>query len=453
MSRTSLGRALALLVATLTLAPAVLVVPAAQAVSPELDPGNRLGGITLDRTSGEMTVSGRPQTLTTETGCPEGYRSSSRVLFVWPDGSWPLANGSRDSGLPARPKIAGVLAGTGLDGAPIERTGLDAARWITSNFPPARFDGHSGVATYVITCDPGDVPGTTFPSADDGVGSSRYFSVDLRLTWTDGSTDGVGSTWEVVPETPIEKETTTTELTGAAQNDGSVRLSAAVAPSAATGTVTFRRGDGSTVATEPVSDGTATTVVGGLEADSQYTFTAEYSGDAAHDASMSGTLTVTTVGEPVPPQDTEVTVTIPAAASGLQFTITPGAVALGQAQLQGAEYVATGELGQVQVSDHRETRKRWTLSGTASPFTQPGGAGTIPSSALGWTPELVGQDNAGSAGPAVEPGTGLAGEHSLATADDNESLPETTVKAGLTLRAPQDTPEGAYTSTLTLTLI
>ncbi|MBE1877651.1 Ig-like domain-containing protein [Myceligenerans pegani] len=285
MSHTTLSRVAAGLAASLTIVlGAALAAPAAQAVNPVLDADNRLGGITLDKTSGAISGSGGPQSLTTEAGCPEGYRGSSRVLFVWPDGTWPAANSSSDLGLPALVKVAGSpIEGSGLDGEPINRTGTSASRWAVYGFPADRFDGRSGVATYVITCDPGDAPTTTYPTAASGVGASKYFSVDLRLNWNDETNTG---TWEHV------KEATTTTLT-ADEHWRSATLTAEVGPDSATGTVTFENvRTGETVGTGTVTDGVASVTVKGLKPWKTYTFRAHYTGDAQHDGSTSNKVRV-----------------------------------------------------------------------------------------------------------------------------------------------------------------
>lgn len=269
--------------------PAVLAItlPAgsARAANPVLDAGTRLGGITLDRTSGEISPAGGPQALTTASGCPEGFRGSSRVLFVWPDGTWPERVSAADSGLPAQVKLAGSpLAGSGLDGNPVSRTGTSASRWGAYGFPADRFDGHSGVATYVITCDPGELPSTTYPDAGAGVGGSRYFSVDLRLTWDDASNTG---TWEVV------KETTATTLTAVQTGRTTATLTARVAPASAAGEVTFTDvKTGATLGTAPVADGVATLNIGGLRPRT-YTFAAAYSGNEEYAASESDAVRLT----------------------------------------------------------------------------------------------------------------------------------------------------------------
>lgn len=285
MSHTTVSRVAMRLAAALTIVlGAAMVAPAAQAVNPVLDTGNRLGGITLDKTSGAISSSGGPQALTTEAGCPEGYRGSSRVLFIWPDGTWPAANSSSDPGLPALVKVAGSpIAGSGLDGEPINRTGTSASRWGVYGFPADRFDGRSGVATYVITCDLGDAPASTFPPAGDGVGASKYFSVDVRLTWNDATNTG---TWEHV------KETTTTTLTAKAHWKAAT-LTAKVGPESATGTVTFTDvRTGKTVGTGTVTEGVASLHVTGLTPWKTYTFRAQYSGDSQHDGSRSNRVRV-----------------------------------------------------------------------------------------------------------------------------------------------------------------
>ena len=435
-----------------------LTATTAEALAPGLDPADRLGAITFDVTEGAISSAGAPQQLTTVAGCPEGFRRSSRVLFVWSDGTWDrFSNHS-----PALTHVS-AAEGSGLDGAAIDRRNPAdttdfslryASRWNTTGFTGQNFDGHSGAATYVITCDPGQEPDGTAPAYTDGVGDSKYFSTDVRITWNDGGYGGTG-TWEVIPDAPVEKAETTTTLTPTAGNDGSVTLTAAVAPAAATGDVTFTNvGTGATVGTGAVEGGKASLNVADLEADTQYTFRAQYAGDALHNASTSNDAIVTTVGEPIPPQDTEVTVTIPASAQGLRFTVSPDGVALSAAELEGEEFVATGTLEEVRVTDTRSERKQWTLNGRSSDFAGPGEA-TIDGSALGWKPALVGAGNAGTAGAEVVPGTGggLSSDKPLAQAPDGVTQTETRVQAGVTLNAPADTPAGDYASTLTLTLI
>ncbi|WP_369371252.1 Ig-like domain-containing protein [Promicromonospora sp. Populi] len=451
--RTGLALAIALAVALTG-----LTTTTAEALAPGLDPADRLGAITFDVTAGNISWTGGPQRLTTEAGCPEGYRGSSRAFFIWSDGTWTTTAASQSPALVA----VTAAAGTGLDGAAIDRrnpsptaaAGRLASRWNGAGFVGDNFDGRVGVTTYLITCDPGSAPdGVSFPPFTAGVGDSKYFSTDVRINeWNDSTNVG---TWEVVPDVPVEKEDTTTTLTPTAGNDGSVTLTAAVDKTAATGDVTFTNiGTGATVGTDALEGGRASVNVAGLEADTQYTFRAQYAGDTLHNASTSNDAIVTTVGEPIPPQQTEVTVTIPASAQGLRFTVTPGGVELEDAELEGEEFVATGTLREVKVTDNRSDRKQWTLNGRTSDFDGPGDA-AINGSALGWEPELLGTDNAGTVGADVAPGAngGLSSDKPLAQAPAGVTLSDTRVQAGVTLRAPANTPAGDYAATLTLTLI
>jgi hypothetical protein len=438
MPRTSLLRRAGALVAVAVAAATLTAMPA-QAANGVLDPANRLGDITLTPESGTIATGGGPTGLTTAAGCPDGFRKSSRVLFIWEDGT----QASRWPGIVQ----AAAATGNGLDGQPMARTGTSAARWITAGFPASAFQ--SGLATYVVTCDEGAAPDGTYPATTDPVGTAKYFSVDVRI-------DTDAKTWAVV-SAPVEKSDTTTTLTPTAGNDGSVILTAAVAPAAATGPVSFvDTSTGTQVGSGILANGSASATVAGLTAGTEYRFTAVYGGDAAHNGSESNEAVVTTVAEPQPPQQTDITVTIPASATGLTFTVTPGAVALSQATLDGTSYVASGTLGAVTVSDSRTTRTSWTLNGKAGAFVNKADATkTFAASSLGWTPALVGTGNAGTAGAAVAPGAngGLSTDKALAQAAAGVTGAETRVEAGIALKAPSDVAAGDYTATLTLTLI
>ncbi|QZN86848.1 Ig-like domain-containing protein [Cellulomonas sp. C5510] len=437
MPRTSFLRRAGALVAAAVAAATLTAMPA-QAANGVLDPANRLGDITLTPSSGALATGGGPTGLTTAVGCPDGFRKSSRVLFIWEDGT----QASKWPGIVQ----AAAAAGNGLDGQPMARTGTSAARWITAGFPASAFQ--SGLATYVVTCDPGETPDGTYPATTDPVGTAKYFSVDVRI-------DTEAKTW-AVDAAPVEKVDTTTTLTPTAGNDGSVILTAAVVP-AATGSVSFvNTATGAQVGAGTLADGSASATVAGLTAGTEYRFKAVYGGDAAHNGSESNEAVVTTVAEPQPPQQTDITVTIPASATGLKFTVTPGAVALSQATLDGTSYVASGTLGAVTVSDSRTTRTPWTLNGRAGAFVNKADATkTFAASALGWTPALVGTGNAGTAGAAVAPGAngGLSTDKALAQATAGVTGDETRVEAGIALKAPSDVAAGEYTATLTLTLI
>ncbi|WP_164861650.1 Ig-like domain-containing protein [Microbacterium sp. CPCC 204701] len=437
------------LAAALTLVGGALTAAPAVALAPGLDPDDRLGDLVLDRTEGEITPAGGPQRLTTETGCPEGYRGSSRVLFVWSDGSWPMRVSASNLGLPALVATE-AWAGSGLDGASIDRDNSvrprSASTWGVGTLPKSHFVGHSGVATYLVACDPGAEPTGTFPSASDGVGDSKYFSIDVDIVWDDASNTG---TWSVADE--VEKAPTTTTVASSGITPTSATLTASIDPAAAGGTVTFKNGT-ATVGTVPVAGGTASLPVSGLSPNTDYTFTAEYSGDDTHEASVDDVALRTLPA--IDDAETGIGVTVPepgsAVPTGLSISVSPESVALaGGARAAGSPWMATGALGDTTVNDDRRdaAAKGWTLNGSVSPFTS--GTNTIPASALAWTPAKV--SGAGTAGPAS---TDLSADRPLATGVASaEANVLTTVDAALTLTVPADAAAGDYTSTLTLTLI
>jgi hypothetical protein len=435
----------ALLSGALVATALVVAVPAA-AHAETLDPGNRLGDLTFDVTSGALSSAGDPNSITTTVGCPAGYRLSSRVLMIWEDGSPATA-------FPALVKTT-ADTGSGLDGQAIDRTAASAARWVTAGFPITQFK--PGLATYVVTCDPGAAPDGlgTFPGGGlNGapndpsaylVGNAKYFSTQIRF-------DTNAKTWAQVTSTPVKTATTTT-LAASGVTGTSATLTATVSPSAATGTVQFKKDGANFGSPVSVTNGTAPYTATGLTAGGTYAFTAEYSGDATHEASATGVSTIVTTTAPADTSGSEVTVTvpteIPSTPQGLKITAKPATTLplTGPAtRNEGQAWAATGQLGEVTVTDDRRNGagQGWTLTGAATAFAA--GANQVAASNLTWTPEKV--SGAGAAGTAGALGTLATG---AASASTNVA---TTVKAGLSLNVPSGTPAGAYTSTLTLTLI
>lgn len=124
-------------------------------------------------------------------------------------------------------------------------------------------------------------------------------------------------------------------------------------------------------------------------------------------------------------------------------------------------WVFTGNLSGVSVSDTRPLESGWTLTSQASSFVN--GGTTITAANLGWTPAKVGtgSDAEGTvtAGTAITShladtaSNGLNQTRNFATAAIGSGLGTQNLSAGLELRIPYTSPAGAYTSTLTLTLI
>ncbi|MDR2253984.1 MAG: hypothetical protein LBD97_09065 [Bifidobacteriaceae bacterium] len=171
-----------------------------------LDPANRLGDLTISPTQGRLSFNGGPSSLTTETGCPEGYRGSSRVMLIWADGAWP------QTGYPAEAIASSTslgFSGSGLTGQPIARGGSYASQWGSTSFNvTATFQGRDEIATYLVTCDPGESVSGAAPAVSAGVGQSKYFSIDLEIQWGDGS----APTWAVY-EPPQTGDSAESDLT------------------------------------------------------------------------------------------------------------------------------------------------------------------------------------------------------------------------------------------------
>jgi hypothetical protein len=434
----SLRRALTGVLAAVALTSTLLAVaPAATAAAG--DP-LQLGSLTAAPTSGTIdaaAMTGWLTSVSTAEGevCPPGFRSRS--------GFHAVVDGTLDT-----TAIAGVMrAGSAY--------GTDSAGINDGETRIVRSEGRVATTTGVVPWNKAaagatlELRHTCQAAAAYAPATDPYYSVTVVVQ--------PGGAWQVSDGAPVEKADTTTTLTPTAGNDGSVILTAAVAPAAATGPVSFLdTATGATVGTGTLASGSASATVAGLTAGTEYRFQAVYGGDAQHNGSESNEAVVTTVAEPQPPQDTDITVTIPASATGLKFTVTPGAVALSQATLDGTSYVASGTLGAVTVSDSRTTRTPWTLNGKAGAFVNKADpTKTFAASSLGWTPALVGSGNAGTAGAAVAAGAngGLSTDKPLAQAPAGVTGAETRVQAGIALKAPSDVAAGDYTATLTLTLI
>ncbi|WOQ18181.1 Ig-like domain-containing protein [Raineyella sp. W15-4] len=416
-----------------------------------LDPAKEVAGaytFALNTTSGSFIqdeiwgqiAANQPTQLNISTGCPVGYRKSSRTYWVGPDGTYQDA---------AIDRMNPNAADWGLQGNPIKLFDDYAVVW-TALGPNVMANGLNKL---IVTCDAvatlneeGLKPGTDY----------KYFVTTIKV-------DRTAKTWQVVSDTtpPVEKTATTTAVTTSAVTGTSATLTAKVDPADATGTVQFTQ-NGTNVGTPvPVTGGQAITSVSGLTPATAYTFGAVYSGDATHQGSTGAAAPVTTE-PPAPVADSsksDVSVSVPAetggAPTGLSISVKPGAVTLSGAATRdkGADWQATGSLGGLTVKDDRQVAgAAWSLTGSASDFV--GGGNTIGVSNFGWEPAKV--SGAGTVGDPVAPGVnnGLGWPKPLAqgvgTKDANVL---TALTAGLTLKVPGGTPAGNYSSVLSLTLI
>lgn len=434
-NRAALAAALtALAVATSTLG----AVSAASAA--ELTPGNEIAGgtytITLNPTGragfdedfGLSALNIGPTQLKISTGCPTGYRASSRTFVVTPSGG--------EKGVsPRRTNAEAPLFG--LTGSPITLAAPSEPNFenLTEETLP------TGINRLVVTCD------ATVSDADGPIGDSKYFVAYIQV-------DRATESWKQVSKPAASKTATTTTLAASGTTTMSTTLSATVSPTTATGSVTFSQG-GTVVGTADVSNGVATLGLSGLTPATAYSFTAAYAGDGTHEASSTAAATAVTTVTPVATGSTNVGVTVPAAGSsvptGLKITVASSAVTLiGGDRASGQVWTATGSLGAVTVTDDRRAANAgaWSLNGSATTFT--GSAGEFAASNLGWAPKIV--SGTGTAGASA---ADLSQEQKLASGAQptTDANVVTVVDAGLTLKVPSTVPTGEYTARLTLTLI
>ena len=267
-----------------------------------------------------------------------------------------------------------------------------------------------------------------------------YVKLDMTYDATSGA-------WSVY--TPAVA--TTVSLTAGATGS-TVNLAATVkkpdlsTASDATGNILFLEG-ATTVATVPVASGVASASLTGV-ADGSHTYTAQfvptgsvYAGSTSSSATVQvGGITATST----------INVTVPSGVGTLTLTGVSSSVNLGTAALSGGTLNASGNLVAV-VTDTRQTDyPAWSLTGVVGNFSD--GTHTLDGKYLGWTPSATG---VGTAGAAVLPANpnGLKTISTLATGAPSTSGTVTNASAVLQLKAPSNTPAGAYSATLTLTLI
>lgn len=129
---------------------------------------------------------------------------------------------------------------------------------------------------------------------------------------------------------------------------------------------------------------------------------------------------------------------------------------LGTAVQEGEDFVASGRLTNIVVTDTRAggtAPYTWSISGQAGDFASASGE-SFSAGYLGWTPTVVTGGSSVSAGAEVgstrRGGTGLGSSRVLAS---STAAATATVGADLSLVIPGSTTAGAYTSTLTITAL
>ena len=278
------------------------------------------------------------------------------------------------------------------------------------------------------------------------------------------ASSAVAYTVNTAPATP-----TTTALAvspaGTASQYSPVQFTATVAPSAATGSVRFQdtvAGSTTTLATVPVSAGTATYATSNLGTGA-HAFSATFvpANPAAYLGSDSAAIPYTIGAFAGVTASEDITTTVDAGA--LVISVDNPHVTLPSPVLNvnGDLLTTAGAINPVTLTDTRAGNPGWSVSGQVSDFSD-GGTHSINGQNLGWTPNVVdksvaqtvtaGSPVAAASGVAPgDPGTaGLKSSRSLAT---GTGLGTAHFGADLSLNAPTSTVAGTYTATLTLTAI
>lgn len=271
-----------------------------------------------------------------------------------------------------------------------------------------------------------------------------YVKLDMTYDATTGA-------WSVYTPAAATTVSLTAGAAGSTVNlSATVKKTDATTATDATGNILFLEG-ATTVATVPVASGVANASLTGV-ADGSHTYTAQFvPTGTVYSGSTSATATVQVGGITA---TSTINVTIPSGVGTLTLTGVSSSVNLGTAALSGGTLNASGTLNAVVTDTRQLGYPAWSLTGIVGDFVD--GAKTINGKYLGWTPAVSG--TAGSvAGPFIAPAPveieGLKFIRTLATGAPNVNGTVTNASALLQLKAPSNTPAGAYSATLTLTLI
>ena len=421
-------------VATLALASVLVLTGLGTAQTAQAD--QIPGTITITPTSGNVSDPYFLQSVATSVGAPVGFRAASTSQIF--QGGVLVGNISN-----LRTTAMAVTAGTnGLDGNPAF---MDRSTIATNNFVSNKQLNNAALSTLV-----------------SGTFEYRYYfhalstSLDLvndkylSLTLTYNSATGA---WSI----PVAATATNTSLTASASGT-SVTLAATVTPSGTAGNVVFKEGT-TTVATVVNAAGTVSTTLPGVS-DGPHTYTAEFvpTNTTAFTGSTSGTASVTVGAQPAPATVTgNITVQVAQGAGGGALVLTASSLTsnLGSVVSSGGTLNASGTITAVVDDSRQSDAAAFSLTGQVGNFTATGGK-VLNSSYLGWTPTVTG---VGTAGAIVAPSAlatgGLKVARVWATGTPSAADPQpttTNASALLQLRAPLNTPSGAYSALLTVTL-
>jgi hypothetical protein len=389
--------------------------------------------------AGVVVTSGPLATTTTwetTTACPAGYQTSAR-LSEWTTGATPteisLISPATSTGL-ASPGFTGSLdapPGTILAVAGISASSPGTVEWVVGCYAGA---SGTGAVQYEMSLFVSEASGATDFTTGDGGGPGTPTTMTLTASpnpATTGNTVILTASVEGAdgsfPAGTAQFEVGGTDIgSPVAVNTGNVDVPAATTTSfSSAGTE-----DLSAVFT-PVN---TTNYFGSI---GTYTLGVDQPGPPA-------------TGSPVP-----ITVTI-APSGTLTVTVVNTAVPL---TINSAGTAATGTLGNVTVTDTRNSYPGWSVSGQQSAFTEAApGTATIPGDQMGWVPGAVGTLGSGvTLGPTVAPGTSPGGLGDtggvLFSATPGNGEGTNVANAALTLDIPAGTPAGSYSGSITVTYL
>lgn len=416
-------------IAALVVASAILASGALVASSAQAAPISG-GTLTITPTSGNVnTDTYFLNSLDINVTAPSGFQASGGT-FVY-QGGVELGNVSTQ-------RTASMSSSYGTSGLDGSLTHLDRVISPTNNFLSSKLlsqlttplqTGQFELRSYYFAS-------STSPNR----ATDPYVKLDMTYDATSGA-------WSVYTPAVATTVSLTAGATGSTVNLAATVKKPDLSTAAdATGNILFLEG-ATTVATVPVASGVASASLTGV-ADGSHTYTAQfvptgtvYSGNTSSSATVQvGGITATST----------INVTVPSGVGTLTLTGVSSSVNLGTAALSGGTLNASGNLVAV-VTDTRQTDyPAWNLTGVVGNFSD--GTHTLDGKYLGWNPSATG---VGTAGAAVLPANpnGLKTISTLATGAPSTSGTVTNASAVLQLKAPSNTPAGAYSATLTLTLI
>ncbi len=421
-------------IAALAVAGAMILSGLAIAQSAQAAEITPTGTITLTPTSGNNSDQFFLTGIAVNKPAPAGFQAASSTLIYQGGVEMGAISATR---FPDMPATAGVNGLNGSSNPSMDRSIINTNTFVSNKklntIATPLATGQFELRYYYFA-----------DAANPNTATDPYVKIDLTYNATTGA-------WSVFTPAIV----TTTSLTASAVAS-TVTLTATVKDGAATataaaGNVEFFEG-ATSKGVVAVSSGVATTALTGV-ADGSHSYTAVFTpSNTVYAASTSAAASVQVGGITA---TSTITTTIPSGVGTLTLTGVSSTVALGTATLSGGTLNASGTLNAVVTDSRQLDYPAWSLTGQVGDFTA--GAKTLSGTYLGWTPAVSGTASGSVAGAVVLPApgsvSGLKAISTFATGVPSAAGTVTNASALLQLKAPSNTPAGAYSATLTLTLI